>query len=179
MLILSESEWADWSTASWSVCDASCGKGTKFRERKCKEIEGKRTCPLAETQGREEKQCTLGPCKGSSNWYTFYKYNFFPRMLLKGLHKSKRSSFESPVQLAGRLLWDDWLRDPKKRGMWWCWWVFPMLGFVTRQGGRSCASGARRKVLTQTEILSPNIRYFVTILRFVAIYAFYKAFIEL
>ena len=37
----------------------------------------------------------------------------------------------------------------------------------------------RKKVRTQTKILSPNIRYFVAILTFVAIYAFYKAFIEL
>ena len=44
---------------------------------------------------------------------------------------------------------------------------------------RERASGARRKVWTRTKILSPNIRYFVAILRFVAIYAFYKAFIEL
>ena len=41
--------------------------------------------------------------------------------------------------------------------------------------GRSCASGAWRKVWTRTKILSPNILYFVAILRFVAIYAFYKA----
>ena len=47
------------------------------------------------------------------------------------------------------------------------------------QDGRSCAKGLRRKVWTRTKILSPNIRYFVAILRFVAIYAFYKAFIEL
>ena len=39
--------------------------------------------------------------------------------------------------------------------------------------------GHRQKVWTQTKILSPNIRYFVAILRFVAIYAFYKALIEL
>ena len=44
---------------------------------------------------------------------------------------------------------------------------------------RERASSARRKVWTRTKILSPNIRYFVAILRFVAIYAFYKAFIEL
>ena len=44
---------------------------------------------------------------------------------------------------------------------------------------RERASGARRKVLTQTKILSPNTRYFVAILRFVAINAFYKALIEL
>ena len=42
--------------------------------------------------------------------------------------------------------------------------------------GRSCASGAWRKVWTRTKILSPNILYFVAILRFVAIYAFYKGF---
>ena len=41
------------------------------------------------------------------------------------------------------------------------------------------ASGARRKVWTRTKILIPNIRYFVAILRFVAIYTFYKPFIEL
>ena len=31
---------------------------------------------------------------------------------------------------------------------------------VTCQGGRSCAKGLRRKVLTRTKILSRNIRYF-------------------
>ena len=36
-----------------------------------------------------------------------------------------------------------------------------------------------RKVWTQEKILSPNVRYFVAILRFVAIYAVYKADIEL
>ena len=46
------------------MCDAACGSGTKFRERNCQEIDGKRTCPFAETLGREEKHCTLGPCKG-------------------------------------------------------------------------------------------------------------------
>ena len=44
---------------------------------------------------------------------------------------------------------------------------------------RERTSGARRKVWTRTKILSPNIRYFVAILRFVTIYAFYKALIEL
>ena len=44
---------------------------------------------------------------------------------------------------------------------------------------RKRTNSVRRQVWTQTKILSPNIRYFVTILRFVAIYAFYKAFIEL
>ena len=39
--------------------------------------------------------------------------------------------------------------------------------------------GLRQKVWTRTKIMSPYIRYFVAILRFVAIYAFYKAFIEL
>ena len=39
--------------------------------------------------------------------------------------------------------------------------------------------GLCRKVLTRTKILSPNTRYFVAILRFVAINAFYKALIEL
>ena len=38
---------------------------------------------------------------------------------------------------------------------------------------RECAKGLRRKVWTQTKILSPNIRYFVAILRFVAIYAIF------
>ena len=38
------------------------------------------------------------------------------------------------------------------------------------QGGRGCA-GLRRKVWTQMKILSPNLRYFVAIIRFVAIYA--------
>ena len=33
--------------------------------------------------------------------------------------------------------------------------------------------------LYKASFLNPNIRYFVAILRFVAIYAFYKAFIEL
>ena len=36
---------------------------------------------------------------------------------------------------------------------------------------RKAAKGLRRKVWTQTKILSPNIRYFVAILRFVVIYA--------
>ena len=45
-----------------------------------------------------------------------------------------------------------------------------------KQGGKR---GLRRKVKTQTEILGPNIRYFVAILRFVAILEFHKAFIEL
>ena len=39
------------------------------------------------------------------------------------------------------------------------------------QGGTSYAKAPRRKVWTQTKILSPNTRYFVAILRFVAIYA--------
>jgi len=42
---------------------------------------------------------------------------------------------------------------------------------ATRQGGRSFMKGLRRKLWTQTKILSPNIRYFVAILIFVAIYA--------
>ena len=72
-----ESEWAEWSSASWSVCDAACGFGTKFRERKCRDIGGKRTCPMAETLGREEKQCTLGPCKGFSDGYVESRNNYF------------------------------------------------------------------------------------------------------
>ena len=42
---------------------------------------------------------------------------------------------------------------------------------TTHQDGRSCACGACRKVWTRTKISSPNIRYFVAILRFNAIYA--------
>ena len=42
--------------------------------------------------------------------------------------------------------------------------------FEMEQGGKSCAWDPRRKVWTRTKILSPNIRYFVAILRFVAIY---------
>ena len=39
------------------------------------------------------------------------------------------------------------------------------------QGGKSCAKARkRRKVWTQTKILSPNMRYLVAILRFVTIY---------
>jgi len=41
------------------------------------------------------------------------------------------------------------------------------------QGCRSCAKGLRRKVWTGTKILSPNICYFVVILRFVEIYALF------
>ena len=44
------------------------------------------------------------------------------------------------------------------------------------QSGRSCAKARRafaKKVLTWTKILSPNIQYFVAILRFVAIYALF------
>ena len=64
-----ESEWADWSTATWSVCDAPCGPGTKYRERKCKDIGGKRTCPMGREgrERREERRCTLGPCEGLIN----------------------------------------------------------------------------------------------------------------
>ena len=54
-----------------------------------------------------------------------------------------------------------------------------VVNFGVKQGGRSCANGVRLKVWTRTKILSPSIRYFVAILRFVAIYTFYKAFIEL
>ena len=48
--------------------------------------------------------------------------------------------------------------------------------FAKCQAGRSCskaqrAKGLRRKVWTQTKILNPNIQYFVSILRFVVIYA--------
>ena len=45
----------------------------------------------------------------------------------------------------------------------------------TGQGGRRCegVKGLRQKVWTRTKILSPNIRYFVEILRFVAIYALF------
>ena len=38
---------------------------------------------------------------------------------------------------------------------------------------REGTNGLRQKVWTQTKILSPNIRYFVAILRFVAIYALF------
>ena len=38
---------------------------------------------------------------------------------------------------------------------------------------REGTKGLRRKVKTQKKILSPNIRYFVAILRFVAIYALF------
>ena len=38
---------------------------------------------------------------------------------------------------------------------------------------REGTKGLRRKVKTQTKILSPNIRYFVAILRFVAIFAIF------
>ena len=41
---------------------------------------------------------------------------------------------------------------------------------------RENAKGLRRKVWTGTNFLKPNIRYFVPILRLVAIYSFYKAF---
>ena len=44
---------------------------------------------------------------------------------------------------------------------------------------RERAHGVCRKVWTQTKILGPNICYFDVILRFVAIYAIYKADIEL
>ena len=40
---------------------------------------------------------------------------------------------------------------------------------LDKQGGRSCAKGLLRKVWTQKKIFNPNIRYFVAILRFVAI----------
>ena len=52
-----------------------------------------------------------------------------------------------------------------------------MLVFVFMLSGlqklREGAKGPRRKVWTQTKILSSNIRYFVAILRFVAIYALF------
>ena len=54
--------------------------------------------------------------------------------------------------------------------------LFTTTIITTHQGGRCCASGACRKVWTWAKILSPNIRYFAAILRFVAIYAFYKFF---
>ena len=38
------------------------------------------------------------------------------------------------------------------------------------------AKGLHRLVWTGTKILKPNIRYFVPMLRFVAIYALYQAF---
>ena len=38
---------------------------------------------------------------------------------------------------------------------------------------RDGAKGLRRKVLTQTKILSPFIHYFVAVLRFVAMYALF------
>ena len=41
---------------------------------------------------------------------------------------------------------------------------------------RENAKGLRRKVWTGTKFLKPNISYFVQILRFVVIYAFYQAF---
>ena len=46
----------------------------------------------------------------------------------------------------------------------------------SQQGGRSCAGargGPRQRVWTLTKILSPNICYFVAILRFVVIYALF------
>ena len=39
---------------------------------------------------------------------------------------------------------------------------------------REAAKGLRRKVWTRTEILSLNIRYFVALLRFAAIYALFE-----
>ena len=38
---------------------------------------------------------------------------------------------------------------------------------LSNQGGRSCAKGLRRKTATWMKTLSPNLRYFVAILRFV------------
>ena len=35
---------------------------------------------------------------------------------------------------------------------------------------RKCTNGVRQKVWTRTKILSPNIRYIIAILRFVALY---------
>ena len=52
--------------------------------------------------------------------------------------------------------------------------TYMILKLLQNQGGRSCASGAWRKVWTRTKILSPNIRYFVAILRFVTIYPLFK-----
>ena len=44
---------------------------------------------------------------------------------------------------------------------------------LNTQGGIEGAKGLRRKVWTLRKILGPNIRFFVAILRFVAIYALF------
>ena len=38
-----ESEWAQWSSFSWSICDQPCGTGIRFKERKCQKGKGKST----------------------------------------------------------------------------------------------------------------------------------------
>eukprot|EP00090_Calanus_glacialis_P013425 TRINITY_DN22085_c0_g1_i1.p1 TRINITY_DN22085_c0_g1~~TRINITY_DN22085_c0_g1_i1.p1 ORF type:complete len:576 (-),score=116.36 TRINITY_DN22085_c0_g1_i1:30-1529(-) len=60
---LPESEWDDWSSYSWSTCDQPCGLGSQFKERNCRVIQGKNTCPNSETERRAYRSCTLGPCK--------------------------------------------------------------------------------------------------------------------
>ena len=53
-------------------------------------------------------------------------------------------------------------------------WKIVELKSKRLQGDGSCAKGLRRKVWTRTKNLSPNIRYFVALLRFVAIYVLFR-----
>ena len=53
-------------------------------------------------------------------------------------------------------------------------WILWAAGWQKLRGG---TGSPRRKVWTQTKILSPNIHHFFAVLRSVAIYAYFEAFI--
>ena len=79
------------------------GKGPSSAKESAKRLKEKELALWLRLRAERKNSARLDPAKVRQTDIPF-KNNFFPRMLLKGLHKSKRSSFESPVQLAGRLL---------------------------------------------------------------------------
>ena len=77
------------------------GKGPSSAKESAKRLKEKELALWLRLRAERKNSAHLDPAKVRQTDIPFIN---FPRMLLKSLHNSKRSSFESPVQLAGRLL---------------------------------------------------------------------------
>lgn len=92
--------WAAWS--SWGICSASCGGGTRNRERTCSDPVPQNGGQLCSGSNQQIDNCNIEPCSVNGNWGSWGSWSECSRTCSGGQMNRYRSCSAPPPRFGGR-----------------------------------------------------------------------------